>query len=170
MEEIGTLIAVTNSLMYKVAFGLLGLGLRPQEVLPVRWDDITSDWTGVHIQRTVTRALGPGETKRVPKEKTSKSDAGDRCLPVSPSLATLLKKWRLQFPATALGLVLPNREGGILHHKTLYDALKRAQAATDVSRLDLMAFRHTFGTALIEGREADNQVAMPGSWATPTRP
>jgi len=158
-EEIGKLISNADSLKFKVAFGLLGLGLRPQEVLVVEWTDVKSDWTALHIQRAVTFALGPGETQRLAKIKDVKSRAGQRWLPISPALAIVLKKWRLQCPATELGLILPSDTGGILHPRTLYDALKRAQQATAVRTLDLKAFRHTFGTALIEGGESDAQIA-----------
>lgn len=158
-EEIGKLITTTDSLKYMVAFGLLGLGLRRQELLALTWSDLTPTWTALHVQRAVTHALGPGETKRIPKMKGTKSDAGDRWLPLSLPLATLLKKWRLQCPATELDLILPNLTGGVLSPRTLYDALKRAQEAAGVRPLDLKAFRHTFATALIEGGEADGQVA-----------
>jgi integrase len=158
-EEIGKLIDAADSLKFKVAFGLLALGTRREEVLAFTWDDMASDWTAVHVHRAVTLALGPGETKRVAKMKEVKSEAGNRRLPLSPPLATLLKKWRLQCPLTELGLILPSAAGGILHPRTLYDALKRAQAAAGVRPLDLKAFRHTYATALIEGGEADTQVA-----------
>ncbi|HEY2389302.1 MAG TPA: site-specific integrase [Candidatus Binatia bacterium] len=159
VEEIGKLIAEADSLKFMVAFSLLALGLRRQEVLAVEWTDVNSEWTALRIQRAVTHARGPGETKRVARIKETKSQAGERWLPLSPPLATLLKKWRLQCPATELGLVLPSNTGQILHPSTLYDGLKRAQAAAGVPALDVKAFRHTYATALIEGGEADPQVA-----------
>ncbi len=158
-EEIGKLIALADSLKYMVAFALLGLGLRRQEVLALTWGDVTPDWTALHVQRAVTHALGPRETKRMPKMKGTKSDAGDRWLPLSAPLAMLLKKWRLQCQPTELGLILPNTTGGVLSPRTLYDALKRAQVAAGVRPLDVKAFRHTFATALIEGGETDGHVA-----------
>jgi integrase len=80
-------------------------------------------------------------------------------LPLPPQIATILKKWRLQCPTNDLDLLLPNDTGGIMHPSTLYDALKRAQTASGVRKLDIKAFRHTFATALIEGGEADTQIA-----------
>ena len=142
-----------------MAFALLALGTRREEVLAFTWADVAPDWTAVHVQRAVTLALGPGETTRVARMKGVKSQAGDRWLPLSPPVVTLLKKWRLQCPATELGLILPSTAGGILHPRTLYDALKRAQAVAGVRPLDLKAFRHTYATALIQGREDDTQIA-----------
>lgn len=158
-DEIRALIEAADSLKFQAAFALLALGPRREEVLGFLWPDVAPDWTALHVQRAVTFALGPGETQRVPKIKDVKSTAGDRWLPLSPPVATLLKKWRLQCPVTTLDLILPSTSGGILHPRTLYDALKRAQRAAGVRALDLKAFRHTFATALIEGGEAETQIA-----------
>lgn len=158
-DEIRRIIDSADSLKFKVAFALLSLGTRREEVLGFKWADISSAWDSIRVQRAVTLAKGPAETKRIAKLKDVKSTAGHRPLPLPPPIATILKKWRLQCPENDLDLILPNEGGGILHPSTLYDALKRAQALSGVRKLDIKAFRHTFATALIEGGEADTQVA-----------
>jgi integrase len=158
-DEIREIITAADSLKFKVAFALLSLGARREEVLGFKWSDVSPAWDSIRVQRAVTLAKGPGETNRIAKLKNVKSAAGDRSLPLPPPITTILKKWRLQCPANDLDLILPSDAGGILHPSTLYDALKRAQASSGVRKLDIKAFRHTFATVLIEGGEVDTQVA-----------
>jgi integrase len=102
-DEIRRIVEAADSLKFKAAFALLSLGTRREEVLGFKWADVSPAWDSIHVQRAVTLAKGPGETKRQAKLKDVKSTAGDRLLPLQPPIATILKKGRLQYPANEPG-------------------------------------------------------------------
>ena len=158
-DQILAMIDGADALKWQAAFALLALGPRREEILGFMWSDVAPEWETIKVERAVTLAKGPGETKRVAKLKSTKTKAGERWLPLPPPVALLLKKWKLVCPPNFLNLIFPNENGGILHPSTLYDALKRAQERAGVSKLDIKAFRHTFATALLEDREPDTEVA-----------
>ncbi len=58
-----------------------------------------------------------------------KSNAGHRCVPIGPSLATTLKAWKLRCPPSKLNLVFPNSRGGVINQKSFIGLLVKVQVA-----------------------------------------
>jgi integrase len=58
-----------------------------------------------------------------------KSNAGHRCVPIGPRLATMLKAWKLRCPPSKLNLMFPNSRGGVIDQKGFIGLLVKVQVA-----------------------------------------
>jgi len=58
-----------------------------------------------------------------------KSEAGHRTIPIGPSLATMLKAWKLRCGRSQLGLMFPNSRGGVIDQKGFIGLLLKIQVA-----------------------------------------
>lgn len=79
-------------------------GMRLGELRALTWDDVRFDERIIRV-RKASRADG--------SVKRTKSASGYRDIPMSNALALKLKKWRLQCPVGAKGLVFPNGCGNV---------------------------------------------------------
>lgn len=126
----------------------LKTGLRPGELLALRWSDI--DLTKKRV--TVQRALVDGENTRFAFEepKTVKSR---RTIPLSESLVALLEKHKRQQPDAhrfTYNLVFANRKGEPLSRRTLERRnFKRILTAAGLPNVRLYDLRHTHATLLL---------------------
>lgn len=80
------------------------VGLRASEQRGLRWDnvDFAGGFIRVRERADIFNAMGD-----------PKSAAGTRDIPVGPMVVNTLKAWKLRCPKSELGLVFPNRKGGI---------------------------------------------------------
>jgi len=91
-EEVSTLIEYTKSDTERglyIAFPFF-TGVRISEQLGLLWEDIDFDKGLIHIRRIQER---DGTTT-----DTTKTEAGERSIPISPTLHTMLLEWRLRCP------------------------------------------------------------------------
>jgi integrase len=85
-------------------------GLRGSELRGLRWQDVDLDKRELHVRQ---RADGYN-TMDVPK-----SEAGERAVPLPPTVVSTLKEWKLACPKGPLGLVFPNGAGNVETHANI---------------------------------------------------
>lgn len=101
-------------------------GLRASEQRGLVWANVDLDSGYIHVRQRADTFNEIGEPK---------SEAGHRSVPIGPALVTELKKWKLRCPPSKLGLVFPNRRGGV-------------RAQVDVHRLWFKPACKKLGTAM----------------------
>jgi integrase len=79
-------------------------GLRISELRGLRWDAVDLKRAELHVRQRADRYNAIGRPKSV---------AGERAIPLPPSVVSTLRKWKLACPNGALGLVFPDSDGGI---------------------------------------------------------
>lgn len=79
-------------------------GLRASELRGLRWQDVDLKGGTVTVAQRADKycEIGP-----------PKSRAGRRTVPLPPKVVTELKAWKLRCPVGDLGLVFPNKAGGV---------------------------------------------------------
>jgi integrase len=79
-------------------------GLRISELRGLRWDDVDLKRSELHLRQRADRynKIGP-----------LKSAAGERVIPLPPTLVSTLRKWKLACPNSELGLAFPAADGSI---------------------------------------------------------
>ena len=85
-------------------------GLRASELRGLRWDDVDLKRGELHVRQRADRYNKFGKPK---------SEAGERTVPLPPMVVTALRKHRLASPQSELGLVFPNRKGGVDHRNSI---------------------------------------------------
>ena len=144
-------------------------GLRSSELRGLRWEDVDFGAKAIHVRQ---RADAWGEMG------APKSEAGERTIPMTPMVATMLKEWKLQCPRKGKGrqgkddpgvldLVFPNGEGKTENHANIANrGFYALQLACDIARAGsrkdekdepvlrakygLHTLRHFFASWLIE--------------------
>src|SRR5262249_19791972 len=79
-------------------------GLRISELRGLRWDDVDLKRSELHVCQRADRYNAIGKPKSV---------AGERVVPLPPTLVSTLRKWRLACPNGELGLAFPAADGGV---------------------------------------------------------
>jgi integrase len=79
-------------------------GMRMGELRALTWDDVRFEDRIIRVRKS-SRSDG--------SIKGTKSASGHRDIPISNALGLELKKWRLQCPVGAKGLVFPNGKGNV---------------------------------------------------------
>jgi integrase len=85
-------------------------GLRASELRGLRWSDIDLPRQQLHVHQRADRYQAIGKPK---------SAAGERTVPLPPSLVTVLREWKLACPKGDLGLAFPNGDGKIQFHSNI---------------------------------------------------
>lgn len=82
-------------------------GLRASELRGLRWQDIDLKKAELHVRQRADRhrKIGP-----------PKSEAGERTVPLPPTVVSVLREWKLACPIGPLGLVFPNGKGHVEFH------------------------------------------------------
>jgi integrase len=122
-----------------IAYALSALaGLRPGEVLGLRWEDVDLEKGSIRVQRQVRNG-----TESVPK------NGRPRDVPILPSLLAVLKARRKKVP-TAILVAPPLRSGGRRKFLGSQTIKKELDAALEKLKLPAMTFyeagRHTFAS------------------------
>ena len=121
-------------------------GLRPQEVVAIRWKavDFVSDKVAVATAKTSSRTgpcIGATKTKK-----------GVRSLPLGPVLQPLLKAWRLRSPfAGDDDFLFPTRQGAMYNrYKVWTKTLQRACKELGLKHMTLYTLRHLHASLLLQ--------------------
>jgi integrase len=126
-EEIGKLVAALegNDRWRPLFLTAIFTGLRASELRGLRWADVDLIKGELHVRQRADRFLAIGEPK---------SKAGNRTVPLLPSVQRALRAWRLACPVSpALDLVFPDELGGVAtYHDVLREGLEPAWIAAGV--------------------------------------
>jgi integrase len=126
-------------------------GLRPAEVLALRWDDIDFDGAMLHVRRTLVRVgkeLFYGPCKA----------GSERTVDLTPDLAEALHLHRRRQLEERLQLgqgwvdptlVFTNQVGGALDQHNVAGAFRARLKAAGLRRVRWYDLRHSFGTHLV---------------------
>ncbi len=109
-EELKAMLKATTDKSRPMIMVALLCGLRASELRGLLWTDIDLKAGMMKIRRRVDRWNNFGPPK---------SEAGNRDIPLSPALVTVLKTWKLACPKGELGLVFPTGAGGVESHGNL---------------------------------------------------
>jgi integrase len=134
-------------------------GLRASELRGLRWDDVDLKRGELHVRQRADRYGKIGRTK---------SEAGERTVPLPPMVVAALREHRLACPPNELGLVFVNTHGGIEHRNTIVEyGLHPAQVTAGIVDQQgeakypgLHALRHFYASWCIN-RRADGGLELP---------
>jgi integrase len=87
-------------------------GLRASELRGLRWEDVDLRRGEIHVRQRADRYGKIGRTK---------SEAGERTVPLPPLVVAALREHRLACPNGALGLAFPNSKGNIDHRNSIVE-------------------------------------------------
>ncbi|MBK8210351.1 MAG: site-specific integrase [Rhodospirillales bacterium] len=126
-------------------------GMRVSELLGLRWQDVDFDRRIIHVRQRKDRYGRFGSPK---------SEAGQRQIPMTPTVLNVLSAWQSTCPVGVDGLVFPAGTGkpeqhSNVHHRAL-GAAQRAAGIVDEAgkpRYGMHALRHWFASWAIAPRE-----------------
>lgn len=133
-------------------------GLRGSELRGLKWEDVDLKEGTLHVRRRLDKNMKFGPPK---------SEAGTRDIPLAPSVAAILREWKLACPKGEHDLVFPNGVGNPEHHQNIlnrgfFPLQVAAGIAVDTGRIDqdgnpivkakysLHALRHAAAALFIE--------------------
>jgi integrase len=99
-------------------------GLRASEVRGFAWSGADLKAPSLSVTQRADRWNELGSPK---------SNAGHRCVPIGPGLATMLKGWKLRCPLSPLNLMFPNIRGGVIDQKGFIGLLVKVQVAAGLA-------------------------------------
>ena len=134
-------------------------GLRASELRGLKWSDVDLKRGELHVRQRADRHGTIGRTK---------SEAGERTVPLPPMVITALREHRLACPRTEQDLVFPNTKGNIEHRNTIvYKGFHPAQVAAGIVAGNgaakypgLHTLRHFYASWCIN-RKADGGLELP---------
>jgi integrase len=134
-------------------------GLRSSELRGLRWADVDLKRGELHVRQRADRYGKIGRPK---------SEAGERTVPMPPTVVSVLREHRLACPRNELDLVFANGRGGIEHRNSIVEqGLWPAQIAAGVVDGDgeakykgLHSLRHFYASWCIN-RRADGGLELP---------
>lgn len=157
-EEIKSLLAAIPADQEPLIQIAVFCGLRASEIRGLRWSDVDLKLGELHVRQRADKycKIGP-----------PKSRAGNRKVPIPPSLTRQLTEWRDRCPASDSGLVFPTKTGLVQHHKNIVrdlldPALVKAKLVDQdgSGKYGLHSLRHFFASWLIN-RKVDGGREMP---------
>jgi integrase len=100
-------------------------GLRASELRGLRWADVDLKRSELHVRQRADALNKIGRPK---------SEAGERTVPLPPTLVQTLREWKLACPHSELGLAFPTARGKVQTRKMIADrGLCPAQLAAGVA-------------------------------------
>jgi integrase len=110
-DEIKRLITSLNGSPWRpMLLTAIFTGLRASELRGLRWSDIDLQKNELQVHQRADRYQAIGKPK---------SAAGERSVPLPPSLVTVLREWKLACPKGDLGLAFPNADGKPQWHSNM---------------------------------------------------
>ena len=127
-HELSGLLGHTNSRGRALLMTAMLTGMRQGELRALTWEDVRFEDRIIRV-RKASRSDG--------SVKGTKSASGYRDIPISDALGLELKKWRLQCPVGAKGLVFPNGKGNVespsnIRQRIFIPAMKAIGLTTEV--------------------------------------
>lgn len=141
-----------------IAYAMFTAGLRIGEALALQWKDLTlgGEHPALTVNATVVRHPGEG----LQLQPWTKTDAGERTVPVSPDLAERLRAHKVADRARAkleptwnpLGLVFPSEKGTIRDTSNTHNKFRPAfdAEAVGLQWATPHVFRRTYATTLLK--------------------
>ena len=157
---IAALVAIDEAARFRpLLLTAIFTGLRASELRGLKWADIDLKRGEVHVRQRADRYGKIGRTK---------SEAGERTVPLPPMVVSVLREHRLACPNGTLGLVFPNSKGSVDHRNTIVErGLHPAQVAAGVvdqhgraKYKGLHALRHFYASWSIN-RRVDGGLELP---------
>jgi integrase len=158
-NEIRSIIAHLDGRWRPLLLTATFTGLRASELRGLRWADVDLKRNELHVRQRADYYRKMGALK---------SEAGERTIPLAPTLVNTLREWKLTCPKGELGLVFPNGVGRIESHANIVNrGLIPAQIAADVTTPDgkakytgLHSLRHFYASWCIN-RRIDGGLELP---------
>lgn len=162
-EEIRAIIAaLPNGRERPILLTAIFTGVRASELRGLRWADVDFKRKELHVRQRADRynQIGP-----------PKSEAGERTVPLPPTVLNALKEWKLACPKSQMDLAFPTSTGNVIAHKYLVAHMLgpvEIAAGVTIGAGDnvapkypgLHALRHFYASWLIN-RKADGGLEMP---------
>jgi integrase len=106
-DEIKSLIHAARGRWRPFLLTAIFSGLRASELRGLRWQDVDLKQAELHVRQRADRRgiIGP-----------PKSAAGERTVPLPPTIVNTLREWKLACPKGELDLVFPNGAGKVEFH------------------------------------------------------
>lgn len=147
-DEIKALIANAPERHQPLIMTALLTGMRMSELRGLTWDAIDFNRSIITVRKRADRYCDMGNTK---------SKSGRREIPMGPSLATVLKAWKVACPKGDLDLVFPNGVGNVETHSNIYNRIFKPLMLKSgivdgegAPRFSLHAMRHAAASLFIE--------------------
>jgi integrase len=109
-DEIRAIVGALEGRWRPLLLTAIFTGLRASELRGLRWSDVDLDKREVRVEQRADRFNELGAPK---------SESGACAVPLPPLVANALKVWKLECPKGDLGLVFPNRAGGVESHRAI---------------------------------------------------
>lgn len=128
-------------------------GMRRGELLALRWENINFDTNTLQVRRTVSNQAGYGFVETEPK-----TQSGRRSISLPSFVIARLKHHRIQQREQQLkvgkeweekDLVFPNRKGGYLSPKILFESFERLLKRAGLPHIRFHDLRHSAATILL---------------------
>jgi integrase len=147
-DEVRSLISNAPPRHQPLIMAAIFTGMRMSELRGLTWDALDFDRSVITVRRRADRYCHMGNTK---------SRSGRREIPMGPTLAKVLKEWKLACPSGELNLVFPNGAGKVETHSNIFNRVFRplmlACGIVDeegAPRFSLHALRHAAASLFIE--------------------
>jgi integrase len=109
-KEIKAIVEALESHWRPLLMTAVFTGLRSSELRGLRWADVDLKKAELQVHQRADRYNAIGAPK---------SEAGQRTVPIPPTLLGVLREWKLVCPKGDLDLVFPTSSGAIHHHTNI---------------------------------------------------
>jgi integrase len=152
-DEIRAIIAALDDRRRPLLLTAILTGLRISELRGLRWDDVDLKRAELHVRQRADRYNSIGRPK---------SAAGERVVPLPPTLVSTLRKWKLACPIGELSLVFPAADGTVQSYVNITrHALTPTLAAGGVAaKYGWHSLRHFYASWCIN-RRVDGGLELP---------
>jgi len=143
-------------------------GMREGELFALRWSDIDLAGARIAVRRSVTWARPNRDEPSRPRFYEPKTRSGLRTISIPAALVSVLRRWQLQCPPSALGLAFPAEDGqparcSQLLRLEFYPALRRAK----LRQVTFHSLRHSCASAMIANGATITEVQHQLGHASP---
>jgi integrase len=147
-DEIRAIIVAASAERRPLLLTAIFTGLRISELRGLRWDDVDLKRAELHMRQRADRYNAIGKPKSV---------AGERVIPLPPTLVSTLRKWKLACPNSEMGLAFPAADGTVqsyvnITRHTLVPTLMAAGITAPVLDENGKPTRHEHGKPVITAK------------------